>query len=109
VIPPLKNTTVEFVGIISRLYYQRFDHSNIARKKIMFFMEHIRVNYQVRTHLINEEFVKTVSTRSGIPVPKIGELFQYIEQMRTKGDVSQTDLINLNSTIEDFMRESQRS
>jgi hypothetical protein len=109
VIPPLKNTTVEFVGIISRLYYQRFNHGNIAQKKIMFFMEHIRVNYQVRTHVINEEFVKTISTRSGISILKIGELFRYIENVRMKGEVTQTDLINLNTTIEEFMRESKRS
>ncbi len=108
VIKPLRNTSVEFVGIISRLYYQRFDHGNIAKKKILYFMEHIRSHYQVRTNVINEEFVKKISQRSNIDTDKIWDLFKYLETTRSNAAVSQKELLLLNQKIEKFMRDSQR-
>ncbi|MGE5797547.1 MAG: DUF4350 domain-containing protein, partial [Ignavibacteria bacterium] len=41
VITPLKNTTLEFVKIVGKLYFQQKDHKNIAQKKINFFLDYL--------------------------------------------------------------------
>ncbi|MGB5931164.1 MAG: DUF4350 domain-containing protein, partial [Cyclobacteriaceae bacterium] len=41
VIEPPRNTSLEFTETIGRLYYQRGDHANMARKKIDYFLEYV--------------------------------------------------------------------
>lgn len=108
VIKPLENTTVEFVDIISRLYYQRLDHNNIAQKKITYFLEHVRSKYQVATHVFDEAFMKRVANRSNIPIEQVNELFNYIHMMRSRGGATAEDLFDLDRRIQEFVKASQR-
>ncbi|MEL7004536.1 MAG: DUF4350 domain-containing protein, partial [Bacteroidota bacterium] len=41
IITPLKNTTLEFIGTVSNLYFQKKDHKSIAEKRINFFLDKI--------------------------------------------------------------------
>lgn len=108
VLQPNTNTTVEFVGIISRLYYQRFNHGNIAHKKIVYFLEHIRTKYQLRTNAFDDEFIIQLSYKSNITRDRLRDLFGYIDEVRRTSNLGQAELVNLNSKIEQFMRDSKR-
>ena len=54
VITPLKNTSLEFVETIGRLYYQKGTRSGIAHKKIIFFLDFIRTRYNIATNVFNQ-------------------------------------------------------
>ncbi len=106
IVEPPKNTTVEFVSTIGRLYFQNGNHKDIAGKKIYYFLEYIRVNFYLSTSDFNQEFIEKVTTRSGIEKTKVAQLFALIQHIQRVNSVSQTDLLELNKRLEEFKNES---
>ncbi|NJM24667.1 MAG: hypothetical protein HC859_03245 [Bacteroidia bacterium] len=102
VIPPLTNTSLEFVETIGALYFQHADHTDMAEKKINYFLEFIRSNYWVNTTVINTDFLRTVAKRSGNSLDDVKNLFRYFQELEGKTKLTEEDLIELNSQIEKF-------
>lgn len=102
IINPPKNTSLEFTETIGRLYYQRGDHANIARKKIDYFLEYVRTHYYLNTTNLDGDFAERLIKKSGKPVNEINELMGMIRNFRQAHLISQKDLLNLNNKIERF-------
>lgn len=102
VIPPLKNTTVEFVETVGNLYYQQKDYKDIAEKKISFFLDYIRTKYFIKTTNIDEETIRKISEKSSMPEGKINSIFRNISKVRRSPGISEDELININYQIEKF-------
>jgi hypothetical protein len=102
VITPLGNTTVQFVSTIGNLYYQNKEHRNIAEKKILFLFEQIRSRYFISTGKIDRSFIETVSKKSGKAEQEVKQLFELIETIRSKDQISAEMLMKLNERIEKF-------
>lgn len=108
VVEPLRNTTLDFVGIVGTLYYQKADHKNIATKKISYFLEYIRSAFFVKTNLFDEAFITKVVNLSGIPEKDVRELFNFITVISGSSIIREEEILKLNSLIEKFHRESKR-
>jgi len=108
VIEPLKNTTLEFVDIVGNLYFQQGDYKNIADKKINYFLDGIRTRFQIKTNIFDDVFVKKVSALSGIDEEKISTLFKEITYISNRAVITQTELLKVNSVIEDFHKNTKR-
>jgi hypothetical protein len=102
VIPPLKNSTIEFVETIGNLYYQQKDYKNIAEKKITYFLDHIRNRYLIQTSNFDEETIKKISEKSLMAEGKIKSIFRNIEKIKSSAQISEDDLLNFNYQIEKF-------
>jgi len=102
VIPPLTNTTVEFVETVGNLYYQQKDYKNIAQKKIYFFMDYIRSKYFIKTNLFDEETIQKISDKSLLSTGKIKSIFKEVEKINHSTSISEDDLLNINYQIEKF-------
>ncbi len=107
IIPPAKNSTIEFVKIISELYFHKGDHMNLAQKKIAYFLEYIRSGFYVRTNDFNEVLFEKVSERSGVDIEKVRQLFNNISAIRSKTRLTQAELLNITNLIEEFKKESK--
>lgn len=108
VVEPLRNTTLDFVDIVGTLYFQTGNHKNIAEKKIIYFLEHIRSTFQVKTNLYDDAFINRITNLSGIGREKIHDLFYYFADITAKESISQQELLKLNRIIEAFHRENKR-
>ncbi len=104
VIQPLKNTTLEFLGVVSRLYFQKQDHIGIAQKKSIFFLEQIRTKYHLKTNQLDEDFVATLSQKSGYPMEKTKYLIWKINQITHQPSMTDLELVQFDKEIEDFNR-----
>lgn len=102
IIKPLENTTIAFTKTIGNLYYETKDHTNLAHKKITYFLEHIRRNYYMDTQVLDDKFVKSLSSKTGKDKAIVEQTIQLIVALRAKKHCSEADLINLNKAIEDF-------
>lgn len=107
IIEPLKNTTVEFAGIVGQVYYEQRNNGNIAQKKADYFLEHIRTEYNIRTNVLDEEFVTTLSQKSGAKPELIEKLIEQMIHVRYNTKVSDAELIDLNRNIEQFYIQSR--
>jgi hypothetical protein len=106
IVEPPKNTTVEFVSTIGRLYFQKGNHKDIAGKKIYYFLEYIRTNFYLSTTEFDKEFIEKVASRSGVDKTKVSQLFALIHHVQRAAGISQADLLELNRRLEEFRKES---
>lgn len=102
VIRPPENRTLEFVGVISSLYYKHRDHVAIANKRVDCFLEEVRYYYKLRTDELDEEFIVLLSERSGVPREKVEKLMNLILFIRKTEHVSEEKLQELVKYIELF-------
>ncbi|MDC8003531.1 DUF4350 domain-containing protein [Aureisphaera galaxeae] len=102
VVKPLQNTTVSFVKTISNLYFETKDHENLILKKMAYFLERIRTEYNLDTEVLDEEFMEKLSLKSGVKKEKVSQVIKYISWLQTKRQFFESNLITLNKYIEDF-------
>ncbi len=103
-IKPNENTTVTFTETIGRLYLQKKDNKNIAEKMITYFNEYVRNNYYLNTNLINEDFITTLSRKSGVEKDKVESLYRTISHAHNTDAVDDYQLLSLNDQIQRFYK-----
>jgi len=104
IVKPNINTTVSFVETVGQLYLQKKDNNHIAEKMITYFYEYIRNKYFLRTAVINDEFLNSLSGKSGLGKEKVQYLFALIEEVQSGEIVDDEKLMQLNSAIENFIK-----
>jgi hypothetical protein len=104
IVKPNANTTVTFTETVGRLYLQKKSNSHIAEKMITYFYEHIRNKYFISTATINDEFINSLSGKSGVSGEKTKQLFSLIEGIGSGENVEDAELLQLNTEIENFYK-----
>ena len=107
VLPPV-NSTLQFVNVVSHVYYNSRNHQSIAAEKIRFFYENVRRKFHVNTNQINEEFLNEITELSGIEKKLIKQLFVYCEKLKQPGEITENELVELNRQIHNFNKNSLR-
>ena len=107
VIEPLKNSTVDFVQVVGQVYYDQRNNMNIAEKKMIFFLEHVRTNYYLKTSPLNAEFINRLAQKTGIEHSFVAELINYINYVSVQKQINDDELIRLNQLIEQFYYKSR--
>lgn len=102
IIKPLQNTTVAFVKTISNLYFETQDHKNLIDKKITYFLEKIRTDFNLDTSVLNDEFIQKLASKTGKKKDDVKKLIAFINWLRSKNEFFEENLIKLNRHIEAF-------
>jgi hypothetical protein len=106
VIDPLKNATLDFVNVVGKVYFEQHNNTNIAQKKILYFLEYLRTRYNLKTNTLNNEFTDALTHKTGIAPSTTQQLINYINYINERPRVSDNDLMKLNQLIEDFYKQS---
>jgi hypothetical protein len=104
IVKPNANTTLGFTETVGRLYLQKKNNRHIAEKMITYFYEHIRNKYFIGTATIDDEFINSLSGKSGVSKEKTGQLFSLIERIQSEENVDDAELLQLNTEIENFYK-----
>jgi hypothetical protein len=105
-IPALRNASQDFVKTVSRLYFQQKNNQNLAAKMIAAFLENIRSSYNLSTSMLNDEFARKLSFRTGRPVNEIMLMIQSIHKARLNADLSDRDLMDLHQQFSQFNKQA---
>ena len=106
VIEQLENSTLNFVNVVGQVYYEQRDNRNISNKKILYFLEHLRSQYNLKTNLLDQEFTENFAKKTGTEPAFATELINYISYLNAAQQVSNAELIKLNKLIEQFYNQS---
>ena len=98
------NTTVTFTETVGRLYLQKKNNKNIAEKMITYFYEHIRNSYFLNTTQVNNEFMNSLSGKSGVAIEDTQKLFKSIDTINAGKNVNDIELLRLNELIQKFYK-----
>ncbi len=100
----LRNSSLDFVKTIGRLYYQRKDNLNLANKMAAHFLGHVRIKYNLPTSSLDNEFAEKLSYKSGYDKVLAKDIVDYIKVMQQRQSLSDTGLLHLNEKIESFYK-----
>lgn len=106
IIEPLRNSTVDFVNVVGQVYYEQRNNANIAQKKVVYFLEHLRTVYHLKTNVLDKEFIERLAQKTGIGDTLAGELVMHMHYINGQR-VTDDDLIKLNQLIEQFYIKSR--
>lgn len=108
VIKPLQNSTLEFVDVISHVYFNSHNHKHIAEESIQYFYFYVRKKFHVNTNDINDELYDTIHRLSNISREEVKKLFIYCENLKQAPALTENDLLELNNRINNFKQKSTR-
>jgi len=102
VMEPLRNSTLDFVNTVGKLYFNQHDNRNIAIKKINYFLEFVRTNFYLSTTLLNSALQDALAKKAYLSKEEIGDLFGAIQEVDQSASVSDRLLLELNKKIDNF-------
>lgn len=99
-----RNDSLEFVKTIGRLYYQKGDHKNLARKMAAYFREHVRNNYKLPTSSMDEEFIQKLQFKTSCDERDIRPIIDFINRLEGMGGVSDKQMAEFHRQLEHFYK-----
>ena len=102
IIPPLRNSTLDFVQTVGNVYFNKRDNKNIALKKINYFLEFVRTNFYLVTTHLNDEFIQALSKKSGLTESETARLVNLIHGVNNSVQISDNDLLQISQQIDLF-------
>ena len=104
IVKPPENTTLEFAETVGNLYYNHGDHLNLACKKILFFKEQLRTRYYIQTNVLDNNFYRELSNKTGEDIETVKRLFQHIGEIEARKRISETELFDLSNKLDEFLK-----
>lgn len=102
VVTPLPNRTMDFTRTISDMYYEQSDQKAIAEHKINYFLNWLRTHYYLGNITKEDDFYTNLASRSGHSLEFVTKLFSFMEQVRNNDQLTDADLLQLNTLIQKF-------
>lgn len=106
-IEPLENETLSFVNVVGQVYYEQRDNTNISNKKVLYFLEHVRTAYNLKTHPLDDAFADSLAQKTGIEHAFAIKLVNYLNYIGNKTNITVSELKGLNKHIEEFYKQSR--
>jgi hypothetical protein len=100
----LRNSSLDFVKTIGRLYYQRKDNLNLANKMAAHFLGYVRAKYNLPTSLLDAGFAEKLSYKSGYEKNLVKDIVDHIKVTQQQQTLSDDGLLLLNEKIEAFYK-----
>lgn len=99
-----KNESLDFVQTIGRLYYDKKDHLDLARKMSAYFLDHVREKYRLQTEELNEDFVTSLQGKTGFDTGEIKKIVEFISFIKTAPAISEGQLARFHNQLETFYK-----
>lgn len=103
-IPPIEsnnNTSLEFLDIVSKLYYQQKQHNKLVNHMLQIFVTFVRERYYINLTTKQPDLPLRLSEKSGIEETKINDIISQFRSAKSK-QFSEAELISLYVQLEYF-------
>jgi len=107
VLEPNRNTSLEFLGTIGRLHFQRSDHKKLALEDMRLFRRFVRNRYRLAARNLDENFVNQLSQQAQVPPEVIKKIVLLNTNIESSSFVSENTLIEFHRQIESFYQQCQ--
>ncbi|PWT76965.1 MAG: hypothetical protein C5B59_05205 [Bacteroidetes bacterium] len=99
-----RNSSLDFVKTIGRLYYQQKDNSNLLNKMTTHFLDYVRTKYNLSSSELDEDFADRLSYKSGYDKMEMRSLIQEFQRFSKDQRPTDLELIQINKKLEAFYK-----
>jgi hypothetical protein len=106
IIPPIEsneNSSMEFMDIVSKLYFQQKQHNKLVNHMVQIFISFLRDRYHINLAQKDPNIVTRISEKSGIDETRIKNIITTLKSAKTKRFTEQ-ELIDLHIQLEYFYK-----
>lgn len=96
------NESLDFVKTMGRLYYDRHDHIDLARKMSAYFLDHVRVNFKIPTNVLDDKFAETLHYKSGFAKEELNKIIEFIQSLEGRSSITEEELSGFYKQLELF-------
>jgi hypothetical protein len=101
-----QNDSLDFIKTIGRLYYDRRDHHNLARKMATYFLEHVRSTYKLPTHTLDDRFEDALHYKSGYDKTELHRITGFIRKLDEVSMIREAQLSSFYNQLELFYQKT---
>lgn len=98
-IPPVSNDSRDFVHTVGRLYYNKGDHADLARKMIVHFKDDVRQRAHIGRFAYDDETAERLARRTGMSTGAMKDLLRRIEDHERQTRISPLQLVELDNLL----------
>ncbi|HVX49600.1 MAG TPA: DUF4350 domain-containing protein [Chitinophagaceae bacterium] len=99
-----KNESLDFTKTIGRLYFEKGDHTNLAKKMATYLLDYVRNKYFVSTATLNDEFVNNLLNKSGYDEEETKKVVEYIIYIQAGNKINEQKLAEIYQTFSKFYK-----
>lgn len=107
IVLPYPNYTLDFAKTLSELYRYNRDHTAMVRYKINYFLEQLRLHYNITSKDTEKDFSELLSAKSGVDIGLCKKLVLTIDIFRSRPYLDKEDFFKIQSLIESFTYKSK--
>lgn len=96
------NDSLDFIQTIGRLYYDKKDHTDLARKMSVYFLDHVRSRYKLPTHTLDDNFLHALHAKSGYGTGELKMITDFIALVSASKTITESQLTEFHSQLESF-------
>lgn len=104
---PYSNYSLNFAKTLSNLYRHNADHTAMVRYKTNYFLEQIRVNYNITSKDTEKDFEEILSIKSGVDLKTCRQLVVTLFLFKSRTYFDKEDFIKLQAQIETFTNKAK--
>lgn len=102
VILPYANHTLDFTKTLAELYRYNSDHTAMTKYKVNYFLEQLRVNYNLSARETESDFSELLSAKTGVDEAFCRNLVSTLNQCKSREYFNQSEFMKIQSLIESF-------
>jgi hypothetical protein len=99
-----KNETLDFVQTIGRLYYDKKDHIDLAKKMATYFLDHVREQYRLQTEVLDHGFISALHYKTGYSLKNLEQIVSFIVFLQTADAINEYQLSRFYGQLEMFYK-----
>ncbi len=102
IVTPPRNASRELLGNIGRLYWQKADHADLARRMIQHFKEELKMRTHLRTFAYDQATFHHLAAKTGLPGEEIATRLRALERTEQAAHLSEQRLLDLSTELHDL-------
>jgi len=103
-IEPLRNSTLEFVQAIGRLYFIQRNHPKLIQMQMRYFLHFIRERYRVKARTPDLIQMDILSQRSSVSKEHILAIINEYERLKSYVELSDAEAIHFHKLLNQFYK-----
>lgn len=107
-IPPLRNTTLDFIEVLGKVYYRHKNHKIILEEKALIFFEQLRTQFGLKNKSFKPDDISRIAALSGIPEAEVRATIHKLLRILQGSSVSEFTLTSMNEELENFNKKNKR-
>lgn len=103
-IEPLRNSTLEFVQAVGRLYFLQRNHPKLIQIQMRYFLHFIRERYRVKARTPDLIQLDILSQRSAVSKEHIQAIINEYERLKSYVELKDADAIHFHKLLNQFYK-----